>query len=251
MRIFTNPIDVFNEVARDLQEMGIPRATQTMQDKHIAGNPDFETVELQNYSFGITRPTGPGLIDILRLPGFDRAIEEYAMQEFFDRTEFVSDQMHSLNPGRAYKLRPHVWEKFLEGNGKFSYSYSERLSDQFGYIIRRLREDPGSRQCIASIWDPTKDIHRLGKRRVPCSLYYHFISYKSGELSMIYAMRSCDFVTHMPVDVFLACKILAWMANWVGMKVDKFYMNISSLHYYRKDEELVQAFMRGDTNEND
>ena len=51
MRIYTNAQEMVEEVKRDLAEMGIVVRPATMQDKYVKGNPDYETKELQNYSY--------------------------------------------------------------------------------------------------------------------------------------------------------------------------------------------------------
>ena len=44
----------------------------------------------------------------------------------FDFQERV-DKEWMINPGIAYKLRPWVWEKFIEKEWKFWYTYNERI----------------------------------------------------------------------------------------------------------------------------
>ena len=51
MRIYVNAQEMIEETKRDLAEMGIVVRPATMQDKYIKGNPDYETKELQNYSY--------------------------------------------------------------------------------------------------------------------------------------------------------------------------------------------------------
>ena len=51
MRIYIDAEGRIEEIKRDLAEMGIVVRPATMQDKYIKGNPDYETRELQNYSY--------------------------------------------------------------------------------------------------------------------------------------------------------------------------------------------------------
>ena len=41
MRIYTNWDECYNEILRDLAEMGIVVRPKTMQDKNVEGNPDY------------------------------------------------------------------------------------------------------------------------------------------------------------------------------------------------------------------
>jgi thymidylate synthase len=52
-------------------------------------------------------------------------------------------------------------------------------------------------------------------------------------------MRSCDFSTHFPNDVYLAIKLLEYIAGITGYEVGSFTHTIFSLHVYRKDLKEV------------
>ena len=56
---------------------------------------------------------------------------------------------------------------------------------------------------------------------------------------MHYVMRSCDFNTHFVNDVYLAIKLLEYVANEVGMEVGSFTHTMFSLHVYKKDLKNV------------
>jgi thymidylate synthase len=247
MRIYSKTGHMMSETARDLLEMGVERFTHTMQDKNIIGDLNYSTKELTNISFCITRPLDD-LDGVFLLPGSSSENREWCEAEFAERVS-----LKDINPGNAWNQRAGIWKEFLRrNNGKFSYTYNERIRPQLSKIISRLAEDPMSRQCVLSVWNPTIDILKIGIDRVPCSLYYHFLaepidqSDPGGDiaLNMIYAMRSCDFVTHMPNDVWLAIKLLEFVAYTCKLKMGKFFMNISSLHYYAKDEERLVEYMK-------
>lgn len=251
MRIYTGFRDALGEIERELSEMGILVHTQTMQDKHIGDNPDFATVELQNYGYSVTNPK---LGDL-------NPTQPWADAEFEER---VSGQL--VNPGEAYKLRPGVWDEFLEtpkryqeDSAKFSYTYAERFehndsreagdpdnpdgpsqwnsSTQLEQLITNLKKYPDNRNHLLTVWD-VSDLWRVGEHRVPCSISYHFM-YRNGTLFMTYNQRSADFVTHLENDIYLAAKLQAWVGEQVGWPVGRFTHLVASLHAYRKDVEGV------------
>lgn len=159
-----------------------------------------------------------------------------------------------VNPWEAYKLRPWVWEEFLHKWNKtemlFDYTYSERIniSDLFKEMIKH----PMSRQYVYNIWD-TKDREFVnGKKRIPCSLSYQVLIRPNWELdsdgkqllavNIIYTMRSCDFLTHFPIDIIQAVRLLQYFVkhlnNWkkdYSFVPGKLYYNCASLHLYKKD----------------
>jgi thymidylate synthase len=56
-------------------------------------------------------------------------------------------------------------------------------------------------------------------------------------VNMIYNMRSCDFLTHFPIDIIQATNLLKLITLqlWDNFKLGKLYYNCASLHLYRKD----------------
>ncbi len=223
MRIFTGFKDAFNEIRRDLGEMGIPVETQTMQNKDIAGDDDFRTKELQNYIYCVTHPS---INDI-------DSTQPWAHEEWKERWGGINGR--PVNPGEAWKYRKHIWTEFLDDNGQFDYTYSERFSkeSQVINVIRRLQEDNYSRQLYVAMWTP-EDSARLGVLRVPCSLGWLF-QFRRGKLDITYFMRSCDFHTHFYNDVYLSMQLLHYVAHNANLPPGKFTHFMGSLHIYEKD----------------
>lgn len=249
MRIFASCYSAISEIARDLQELGVRRTTSTMQDLIVAGDENYDTKELINYSFSVSNFHDADLLFDIPQDGMDAKV--WVGVEFLERVD-----PRFINPGDAYKLRPELWNQFLvRHKGKFAYSYNERIRTQLVSIIKALRADINTRQAILSIWNPSIDCQRILVDRVPCSLFYHFITTTVGgkrKLNLIYSMRSCDFVTHFCNDLWLAYRML----DYVHLEVSKgmpdssivdrgdVIMNISSLHVYKKDEPQLDRFMQ-------
>lgn len=243
MRIYRNFSEALNEIKRDLAEMGIKVHPQTMQNKQVADDPDYETLELQNYTYTVLDT------DVSYL----NPTQPWADAEFEER---ISGQR--INPGEAWKQRRDVWDEFLvpfhaEGMNEpamaFEYSYAERFNPAAAYgwgeywnqiemIIEELKKHPDSRQLFLSVWDPGIDIKNLGIHRVPCSLGYLFQN-RGGELHVTYLMRSCDFATHFQNDLYLATRLRNHIAEKAGVKPGRFTQWIGSFHIYQKDVKGV------------
>lgn len=240
MRIYVNAQEMIEETKRDLAEMGITVRPATMQDKYIKGNPDYETKELQNYSYCLLDARSadiPGVSQPWADAEFQERITDPWVRGESTKKPYVS---HFINPGKAWELRPEVWMEYMH-EGKMAYTYNELIwnNDQVTKVIDRLKEDPDSRQLWISLWNPEKDPDFLGGvSRVPCSLGYAF-QVRDGKLNLHYVMRSCDFATHFRNDVYLAIKFLEWVAEQTGYEVGSFTHTIFSLHVYNKDVEGV------------
>jgi thymidylate synthase len=221
MRIYTDFNTALNEIKRDLAEMGIDVHPQTMQDKVVADDPDYATKECQNYIYTV--------VDAYSSLKQLKPVQPWAALEFGERVD-----NKRKNPGEAYLHRDEVWNEFLH-DGKFSYTYGERIGLSVEKIIDEIGQHPESRQLYLSIWDPKIDIDRIGgKMRVPCSLGYLF-QVRGGKLHITYFMRSCDYATHMQNDIYLALRLLEYVAACTGYETGDFTQYIGSLHIYKKD----------------
>lgn len=237
MRIYMNWPEAYEEIKRDLAEMGILVKPKTMQDKVIEGNSDYETKELQNYCYTLLDASSKGITGVIQ-PWADAEFKERVTDPWdrlWDDDPFI-DIPDFVNPGTAWELRKDIWTEYMH-EGKMAYTYNERIwqNDQLTKIINRLKEDHDSRQLWLSIWDPNDDTDKLGGvSRVPCSLGYNF-QFRDGKLNMHYVMRSCDFNTHFVNDVYLAIKLLEYVAKEAGLEVGSFTHTMFSLHVYKKD----------------
>lgn len=244
MRIYIDAYEMIEETKRDLAEMGITVRPATMQDKYIKGNPDYETKELQNYSYCILDAKSVDIPDVTQ-PWADAEFKERVTDPWMTRRgdnlcDPIMDLARFINPGKAWELRKDVWSEYMH-DGELAYTYNELLwnNDQTMKVINRLKEDPDSRQLWISLWNPDKDPDFLGGvSRVPCSLGYG-LQVRDGKLNLHYVMRSCDFATHFRNDVYLAIKFLEWVAEKTGYQVGSFTHTIFSLHVYNKDVEGV------------
>jgi len=229
MRIYTSCLDAVKEVERDLWELGITVQPHTMQDKVVKGDEDYFTKEMQSYGFMITNPSGnEDFLKYLFPDDFDRMLR-WAEQDFQER---ISPEM--INPGFAWKIREETWSEFIH-DGRFHYTYNERIRTQLGRIIEELDKNPPTRQAIINIHNNVIDLQNLGGTgRIPCSLNYGFMI-RHGKLDCIYTMRSCDFLTHFPFDNWHAIKLQQYIADALGIPVGKYTYFTFSLHAYYKD----------------
>lgn len=245
MRIFANCKEMMSEMKRDIHEMGTLVHPQTMQDLSVEHDPGYATLELSPASFMI-------------LDGSDRdqMIEDAKAslawcQSDFDERVFKDRE----NPGTAWKHRRETWERFIH-NGKFAYTYSERLwrrlqdrsipfiegnlaptRPAIHAIIQELVKHPETRQAVLPIFNGDLDLCNLGgKARVPCSLHYQFLR-RRGQLDIIYVMRSSDFNTHFVYDIWQALELLGYVAERISAPVGRMTFFSGSLHIYRKDAD--------------
>lgn len=228
MRIYENCEDAIKDIGRELKKCASYVHTATYQNKVIKDNPDFETKEIQAFEFAILNTS-----DKSKMPNVTL---DWCHAEFKERVNDLP-----INPGVAYLIRNEVWDEFKDEEGKFDYTYSERIHWQLDAVIEELKQRPETRQAIIEIHDRKIDQPRMGTKRIPCSMFYQFMV-RDGKLDVIYVMRSTDFATHFQNDIWLADEMRRFIANQIGLEPGKFIMFASSLHIYKKDWNLLQNY---------
>ena len=268
MRIYSNSFELMSELGRELNSYGQTVKPKTYQNKRIEGNEDFITKELICQQYCLTSLGDPVWLFI-----FSHS-REWADAEFQERITFEPNG-EPWNPGEAWKLRRDLWEQFLvkeeisfvgnethkEYHEIFEYTYSERIMKPVYFngtvmpkiraIIRLLKSDQDTRKAVLNIYgtdnyneDEDSD-HYDGSRRIPCSMYYDFLIRQNGKgekvLHICYHQRSSDFVTHFGNDVYLAWRLMEYVAKEVGVKPGYLYHTIDSLHSYKEDWKYLNT----------
>lgn len=238
MRIYQNCHEMYSDVKRDLHEMGTLVHPQTMQDKHVGDDEQYQTLELSPYGFTIL--DGSDRDTFIRDLGYNF---EWCMDDFGERIGPAMQNHPGLNPGNAHKHRPE-WAEFLR-HGRFAYTYSERLAliplggafSALKIVIRELMQNPNTRQAVLPIFNASIDLNNAGGvARIPCSMHYQFLHRHDG-LHAIYTMRSTDFKTHFPYDIWHALELQKYIADCISDKPARLTFFTGSLHIYKKDAD--------------
>lgn len=152
-------------------------------------------------------------------------IKKWADAEFVERVA-----RRHINPGEAWKLRPSL-EKFIEANGRFSYSYNERYSMNLSEVIDQLGRRPSTRQAILPIFIPG-DLYMEGSR-IPCTIMSQFII-RDDKVHQILYSRSVNFERFWLTDLYLHYKLQRYIANAIGRPIGTFTHTIGSFHIVKE-----------------
>lgn len=242
MRMFQNPIEACKEIERDLWELGTTVKGEKVQSKEVGK--EGWTKELMGYTYSLPLanpiPRMQPVFEWLKLP-----IGQWGLMTSYILIN-VEERMSGkpLNPGYGWKMWPEYWTKYLKADGTFDYTYAERMCYSLPEVEKHLQREPFSRQGIVAIWHGT-DLDCIGKERVPCSMYYHFMIREEGhgkKLHLIYNMRSCDLYTHFIYDQAMALLLGERMALKLDVGPGRFIHQMGSLHAYYTDLERREVF---------
>lgn len=127
------------------------------------------------------------------------------------------------------------WRDHNEANIGIRYEYGD-LSD----VVDMLRDNPETRQAYLPIWFP-EDTGATSNQRVPCTLGYHFLI-RDGKINCSYYIRSCDFIRHFRDDVYMAARLMQWIADKLpGVRPGNLNMYIASFHVFEGDVPKLKA----------
>ncbi len=101
--------------------------------------------------------------------------------------------------------------------------------DQLQWCVQKLREDPDSRQAVASIWTPCPG----PSLDVPCTLSLQFLQ-REGKLHAVATMRSSDAWLGFPYDFFTFSMIANCLAGELGAQPGSLTMQLGSSHLYEQ-----------------
>jgi len=142
------------------------------------------------------------------------------------------------DPDALVAAAPH-FAKYLDEDGEQRAPYGPRLHHQLPVAVRRLVEDPDTRQAQVVVWDPFSD-NEPGLHDYPCTTSLQFLV-REGELHMQVHMRSNDFWLGLPYDAFMFTQLQLTVANVLGLEPGAYRHSAASLHIYEKHLEQADA----------
>lgn len=118
--------------------------------------------------------------------------------------------------------------------------------DQVAEVVRRLEQDPWSRQAVISLWDPVSD-NVSGSRDYPCTNHLHFMKNSgSGALDLYVVMRSNDLWWGFSgVNVVNFTLLQEVVARCLGMRLGEYYHTANNLHLYSHHWDAALSLQRG------
>lgn len=219
----------------DMEKAGIWQATELFKD--------LDMLVLRKQRLEIKIPK-----HVIELSAITKPDLPWAEEHFQERVAGIP-----TNPGETYKYWPYHTnlDKSEFKTERFSHTYQERFwpkqagSGPFPPIgiwyelgdlndlIEHLNKNNLTRQAYLPIWFP-EDTGAMSKQRVPCSLGYYFWI-KEGKLNCIYTIRSCDAFRHFRNDVYLAGRLLQYIAIQTNTQCGELTMDIYNFHIFVND----------------
>lgn len=142
------------------------------------------------------------------------------------------------------KYNGHI-AQFSDDGEKFFGAYGPRVVEQLDYVVKKLREDPNTRQAGMTLWrqNPPKT------KDVPCTIALFFFI-RGNRLNAHVFMRSSDAWLGIPYDVFSFCMLAYRVCGILESGVvnlyvpGNLYLTAASSHLYETNFEMARSCLR-------
>lgn len=134
--------------------------------------------------------------------------------------------------------------------GNFVYDYYERIrkypsydrkykNDQIEYIINKLKNNPQSRRCVVSLWQPFID---QNVKDVPCLQHICF-QLRDNNLYMTSVFRSNDIGLAFHSNALGLIKLGELVANELNCNLKNYVHFIYNAHIYiDRDRDIIERY---------
>lgn len=132
---------------------------------------------------------------------------------------------------------------FSDDGQRFFGAYGPKIFHQLPYVVKKLGEDPATRQAGLTIWRENPP----ATRDYPCTIAIWF-QLRGGKLDLCVFMRSSDVWLGVPYDVFnfsmlahLVCGLLREEHNHYSVVPGTLYITAASRHIYHDDLSSIET----------
>lgn len=138
------------------------------------------------------------------------------------------------------------FEQFMDpvghaGTKYFHGAYGNRIGTQLHKVVKKLKDDPGTRQAVITLWNAQLD-NIAGMHDYPCtlSLTYELVG---DHLNATTFMRSNDVWWGFPYDIFQFTQLQLTIANCLSVYPGHYTHIAQSFHLYEEHDEAASFFV--------
>ena len=146
--------------------------------------------------------------------------------------------------GGAKELQQYMME-MLDGildfeveQGKWTYTYHQRMGEQVQFVIDELRRNPSSRRAVISIRTPDD----IGSDDPACLQHIQYFV-RHEKLDCVVLFRSNDACKATFMNAFALIMLQKRIADALGVEIGQYVHRANSFHCYEKDFTLLDGYV--------
>ena len=139
--------------------------------------------------------------------------------------------------------------RFITGScyGHKIFKKGPNGKNQWNSLINLLKDDPGSRRAVLSLYDNSEGLSLIPKD-VPCTCSLQFLI-RNKKVNIIVHMRSNDIILGLPYDFFFFSFLQELLASTLNLGIGIYTHIAGSLHLYHNHFKLAEKILASDTYE--
>ncbi len=147
---------------------------------------------------------------------------------FEDYKTILQTEPEMVGNGDLGPVYGYQWRHWPDGEGG--------EIDQLKYVLKNMRERPGSRYHVLSSWNVANLPGIASGSKVmaigPCPVLHQFTTYKNGSVDLTMTQRSCDVFLGVPSNISQDSLLTHMVANETGFAPRFFYHHYNNVHAY-------------------
>lgn len=215
----------------------------------------------EGYADGVNKRTG---VATKRLPGCVIQVdveEEFPIlkskQVFGKTAQREIEWIWKQQSNNIHDLQAHIWDEWADEDGGIGKAYGYQMAkpvtvfkdpihktdesfrsyeNQAEYVIEMLREDPSTRWCVATLWNP-QELRDMNL--VPCC-HTSTWNLDGGRLNCVLDQRSGDMPYGVPFNTTQYAILMLMIAKELGVKPGILTHVIADAHIYDRQMKGVE-----------
>lgn len=202
-----------------------------LTEGHEVSPRGMRTKELTGVTFTVND------VDTMLVAGVGRNLKyEIGAAESVGLVGGLSDAQMLVNSAKNFAM--FVEDDRLQG------AYGPRVHRQWLDVLKRLHDDPDTRQAVLALWRPGELV--APTKDLPCTLAIGF-TIRDGAVDAHAVMRSNDIFWGTPYDVWMFTSAQRAVAAALGLHVGRYTHTAFSLHaYIDRDSDALSKLHRYD-----
>ena len=181
----------------------------------VVNCPDYNTIQKEmTMTMIVLEPLSEPMISRL-IPCGTRELEQYRMEMLDGILDFEVEK------------------------GNWVYTYHQRMSDQFDFIVNELKRNPDSRRAVIVVRDKEVD---MGSSDPACLQHIQYFI-REGKLHCKVLFRSNDAVKATFMNAFALIMLQKRFADQLGVEMGTYTHRANSFHCYERDFDLLKSYV--------
>lgn len=182
--------------------------------------------------------------EVSEVPDYNTTQKEVCMtmQVMQPMMEPMISKLFIGGPKDLEQYRQEILDGILDfevAQGKWAYTYHQRMEKQIPFVIRELKRNPDSRRAVIDVRDWLTDSESAD----PACLQHIQYFIRKGKLHCKVLFRSNDACKAAFMNMFALIMLQKQIADELGVEMGTYTHRANSFHVYERDFDLLEGYV--------